>query len=56
MANNLGDEQMTNNTFDDFTISEQELFFEDKDRNIMDLTTHLKQLLKIPNPSEYVTY
>ena len=56
IANDSGDEQMADNKFDNFTISEEELLFEDEDRNIMDLTTCLKQLLKIPNPSEYVTY
>ena len=47
---------MVDNEFDNFTISEEELIFEDKDRNITDLTICLKQLLKIPNPSEYVMY
>ena len=55
IANDSGDEQMADNKFDNFTISEDKLFFEDKDRNVMDLTTHFKQLLKIPNPSEHAT-
>ena len=56
ITNDSGDEQMADNKFDDFTISEEELFFKDEDRNIMDLTTCLKQLLKIPNSPEYATY
>ena len=47
---------MPDHNFDDFTISEDELFFEDEDKNVTDLTSHLKQLLKIPDPSEYATY
>ena len=56
IANDSGDEQIADNKFDDFTISEDELFFEDKDRNVTDLTTRLKQLLKIPNPLEHAMY
>ena len=56
IANDSGDKQMADNEFGNFTIFEDELFFEDGDRNIMDLTTCLKQLLKRPDPSEYVTY
>lgn len=34
IASDSGDEQMVNNEFDDFTISEEKLFYEDEDRNI----------------------
>ena len=43
MANNSDDENMADSEFDDFTVSEEELFFEDdEDDNVTDLTTHLK--------------
>ena len=57
MANNSDDENMANSEFDDFTVLEEELFFkEDEDNNVMDLTTRLKRLLKIVDPSKYPTY
>ena len=45
--------------FNDFTISEDNLFFsedKDEDGSTLDLTTHLKQLLKISDPSRYIAY
>jgi hypothetical protein len=59
IANNSGDEDMADNKFDDFTISDDDLFFfedEDKDGNILDLTTRLKRLLKISDPAKHATY
>ena len=58
MANSSGDE-MTDSEFNDFTISRDDLFFfedEDEDSSTLDLTTCLKQLLKISNPSKYIAY
>ena len=61
IANNSGDEDMADNEFDDFTISDDDLFFfededEDEDGNILDLTTRLKRLLKISDPAKHATY
>ena len=57
MANNSDDENMANSEFNDFTVSEEDLFFKkDEDDNVTDLTTHLKRLLKIADPSKYPTY
>ena len=52
-------EDMVDSEFNDFTISDEDLFFfedEDEDGNVLDLTTWLKQLLKISNPSRCATY
>ena len=56
VANASEDEDMANTEFEDFTIAEDELFFEDEDGSVTDLTTCLKQLLKIADPSKYVAY
>ena len=56
------DESMewANNEFDDFAISDDELFFEDEDEeeieNVLRLTSDLKRLLKISDPSQNITY
>ena len=43
MANNSDDENMADSECDDFTVSEEELFFEeDEDDNVTYLTTCLK--------------
>ena len=57
VTNASDDEGMADTEFEDFTIAEDELFFEeDEDGNVTDLTTRLKQLLKISDPSKYATY
>ena len=62
MTSNSDDKNMANSELNDFTVSENELFFfednsdEDKEGNILDLTTQLKWLLKISDPSKYTTY
>ena len=58
MANSSGDE-MTDSEFNNFTISKDNLFFfkdKDEDSSTLDLTTHLKWLLKISDPSKYIAY
>ena len=56
MTSNSDDENMVDSELNDFTVSENELFFfednsdEDKEGNILDLTTQLKWLLKISDP------
>ena len=43
VADNSDDENMADNKFDDFTIFENELFFEEnEDGNVLDLTACLK--------------
>ena len=57
MANVSEDEEMADNKFEDFTISEAEIFFfKEEDGSIEDLTTHLKWILKITDPSKYTIY
>ena len=53
------DEDMADSEFDDFAISDDELFFfedENEDDNTLDLTTRLKRFLKISDPSKYAAY
>ena len=58
MANSSGDE-MTDSEFNNITISEDDLFFfedKDEDGSTLNLTTHLKRLLKISDSSKYIAY
>jgi hypothetical protein len=59
IASYSGDEQMANNKFDDFTISENDLFFFEEENNknkIQKLTSHLKEQLKINDLLKHIQY
>ena len=55
IASDSGDEDMADNEFGDFTISEDDLFFfeEDEENEVQDLTYRLKKQLQIANISKY---
>ena len=45
-----GDEDMADDEFGDFEVSENDRFFFDNDEEVMHLATHLKKLLSIKPP------
>ena len=50
-----GDEYMADTEFDDFTISDEELFYmeeEEEEREVKDITAYLKKVLKISESSQ----
>lgn len=47
IVNDSGDENIANNKFKDFEISENDLFFFEDDQEVTDPAAHLKKLLKI---------
>ena len=49
-VNDSGDEEMADDEFGDFEIFEDDLFFFEDDKQVTDLTAHLKRLLKISKP------
>ena len=54
VANDSGDEEMANNEFEDFTISNDDLFFfqddmDSEEEDIINLSARLKKLLNIPS-------
>ena len=57
IANN-SDNEMADDEFNDFEISDDDLpiFEESEDSKISDLTTQLKQILKIPDSPQYIRY
>ena len=56
IASNSDDEEMTDNNFDDFEISDDDLFIFEEGKEVTNLAAHLKQILKIPNSSQYIPH
>ena len=59
IANDSGDEYTADNEFDDFILMDNNVFFfdEENEREVSDLTSSLKQLLKISDKSDStITY
>ena len=58
IANNSDDEEMADDEFNDFEISDDDLFIFEESENskVSDLTTRLKWILKIPDSPQYIVY
>ena len=60
IASDSDDESMANDEFEDFTISDNDIFFfeeeESNEDEVTNLTDHLKKQLKIADASKYIPY
>ena len=55
IASNSDDEEMADNKFDDFEVSEDDLFISEGEE-VTDLAAHLKRILNIPNSPQYMPH
>ena len=56
IASNSDDEKMADNEFDDFEVSDDDLFISEEGEEVTDLTVHLKRILNIPNSPQYMPH